>query len=476
MNAKQLAWKVARGASFALALSIAGATALADIIHSAPAGWLSYRSQDFDVNGDGTADFRMVLDVTSGPLPFSSITRITLAPLAGNELMAVLGTPAGTGFMMAALDPGTLISPSPDQGFLWYGTNTDHFGAVLVLSCTNLGCRGAFPFMVQWESYAGIRLIAADGVHYGWIRFWNLAEALGEVTDWAYETEADTPIRAGDLGQPMSVTVRTNGSIVFVTPNQPINYGPVGGLIHLALDGDGRTDYSLYFDIQRADIRPLRSNSLLVARSYDDFGPNTAVALLNGGYAVGPTAGSPQDPLQWFDRQLDIYGYAVLGAQVVFPLYPPNPALNAASPGCNTYVGLRFESGGTTHYGWMHVCPYPNSAAGQILSWAYDTRPNTHIMAGAGEDSDGDGVWDYLDQCPGTPPGAIVDANGCSIEQLCPCDGPWKNHGDYVRHVQAVVTRFVREGLITHAQAASILRQAAASDCGKPPRKPHDRH
>jgi len=112
---------------------------------------------------------------------------------------------------------------------------------------------------------------------------------------------------------------------------------------------------------------------------------------------------------------------------------------------------------------------------GWILDWAYDTRPNTPIIAGAGLDSDHDGVWDYLDQCPRHTPGAVVDSNGCSSDQLCPCDGPWKNHGDYVRHVHAVAARFVREGLITHAQAASILRQAAASDCGKPTRKPHNR-
>lgn len=33
-------------------------------------------------------------------------------------------------------------------------------------------------------------------------------------------------------------------------------------------------------------------------------------------------------------------------------------------------------------------------------------------------DSDGDGVPDYLDQCPGTPRGLKVDARGCEIEEL----------------------------------------------------------
>jgi OmpA-OmpF porin, OOP family len=30
-------------------------------------------------------------------------------------------------------------------------------------------------------------------------------------------------------------------------------------------------------------------------------------------------------------------------------------------------------------------------------------------------DSDGDGVPDHLDKCPGTPQGAVVDAEGCWI-------------------------------------------------------------
>nr|WP_236860756.1 hypothetical protein [Candidatus Reidiella endopervernicosa] len=31
-------------------------------------------------------------------------------------------------------------------------------------------------------------------------------------------------------------------------------------------------------------------------------------------------------------------------------------------------------------------------------------------------DSDGDGVYDYMDKCPGTPKGAKVDSDGCMFE------------------------------------------------------------
>src|SRR5450432_1167867 len=35
-------------------------------------------------------------------------------------------------------------------------------------------------------------------------------------------------------------------------------------------------------------------------------------------------------------------------------------------------------------------------------------------------DSDGDGVLDPNDQCPGTPPGSVVNKNGCADSQLTP--------------------------------------------------------
>jgi hypothetical protein len=86
-------------------------------------------------------------------------------------------------------------------------------------------------------------------------------------------------------------------------------------------------------------------------------------------------------------------------------------------------------------------------------------------------DEDGDGVPDSLDLCPGTPAGAIVDINGCSIEQLAPCSGPasggtWKNHGQYVSSVAQVVESFLAQGLLSEAQANAIVSEAAKSDCG----------
>jgi uncharacterized protein YraI len=86
-------------------------------------------------------------------------------------------------------------------------------------------------------------------------------------------------------------------------------------------------------------------------------------------------------------------------------------------------------------------------------------------------DADGDGVADSLDLCPGTPTGAIVDANGCSIDQIAPCSGPasggtWINHGQYVSTVAQAAEAFVEQRLISEAQAEEIVAQAAQSTCG----------
>jgi len=82
-------------------------------------------------------------------------------------------------------------------------------------------------------------------------------------------------------------------------------------------------------------------------------------------------------------------------------------------------------------------------------------------------DTDGDGIPDRVDECPDTPPGQVVNAQGCSLDQLSPCGGSWANHGDYVGSVLDHAWAFYRAGLITVSERQSVIREAAQSDCGK---------
>jgi len=89
-------------------------------------------------------------------------------------------------------------------------------------------------------------------------------------------------------------------------------------------------------------------------------------------------------------------------------------------------------------------------------------------------DVDGDGVGNASDECATTPIGAITDpAHGCSIAQLCPCEGrrgavmPWRNHGKYVSCVAHAADEFANAGLISQTAKNAAVSAAARSSCGQ---------
>jgi len=96
-------------------------------------------------------------------------------------------------------------------------------------------------------------------------------------------------------------------------------------------------------------------------------------------------------------------------------------------------------------------------------------------------DSDGDGILDAQDACPNTAPRAVVNASGCSIDQLVPCAGPasggvWRSRGHYLAARLRVIHQFQREGLLDPNQVKVLTRDAVHSDCGsKHPRRSKSR-
>jgi hypothetical protein len=172
------------------------------------------------------------------------------------------------------------------------------------------------------------------------------------------------------------------GTIVFVTPPQPINYaGGFGeGSYNLDLDGNGTTDLVLGFDLIKAYLTPQSGNSIIIIRTQTDVGPATDAAPLNGGDSISANPSSLDPVLAWYDPQLDTSGLALLGGQAVFD---GQLVYSGYWSGVDGFVGLRFLIGGETHYGWMEINNYSGVAAGQLLGWAYDTRPDMPILAGA---------------------------------------------------------------------------------------------
>lgn len=88
-------------------------------------------------------------------------------------------------------------------------------------------------------------------------------------------------------------------------------------------------------------------------------------------------------------------------------------------------------------------------------------------------DIDGDGVVNSNDLCAGTPLNSVVaPGNGCSVAQLCPCNGPrgttvpWQNHGKYVSCLTHATGDFVAAGLITQEEKDTTVSIAGQSMCG----------
>jgi hypothetical protein len=111
---------------------------------------------------------------------------------------------------------------------------------------------------------------------------------------------------------------------------------------------------------------------------------------------------------------------------------------------------------------WLRIAP-DILGSGSVLNAIFSLSGET--------DADNDGVGDSLDLCPDTPAGALVNAHGCSLEQLAPCSGPapgsrWKNHGQYVSAVAHAAEDLWAERLITEDEAEEIVSSAAQSVCG----------
>jgi hypothetical protein len=87
-------------------------------------------------------------------------------------------------------------------------------------------------------------------------------------------------------------------------------------------------------------------------------------------------------------------------------------------------------------------------------------------------DIDGDGVDNDADSCAATPSDEVSDFSGCTIAQLCPCDGPqgttssWKNHGKYVSCAAHAANDFRDAGLIFDSEHGDIVSAAGQSACG----------
>jgi hypothetical protein len=174
--------------------------------------------------------------------------------------------------------------------------------------------------------------------------------------------------------------------VIYVTPSQPLYYGPAPTSQNIDITGTGGTNFVLVCDgVGGVQLYPQRSNSMVVAPLPNggslDAG-YSLVAALNQGDVIGCNPSAIQSGDQWFNVATSPINYSEIGDEVTID---NQIATSSYFVGLATaYIGFELVQNGATNYGWMEVGnPYP-LVAGQIVEWAYATTPNTPIVAGAG--------------------------------------------------------------------------------------------
>ena len=153
---------------------------------------------DLDLDQDGTVDFSFRLGA------FISPTLVVGFPGGGGASAPFYVSALGTNSILlrrssqATILPfGALIGSAPPFDSTW--SNPDHSATVATYFISQYSPSGIYgPLAEVGVGYLAVRLYAADGVHYAWVRLRIAPEV--SVVDWAYEAQPNTPIRAGIIG------------------------------------------------------------------------------------------------------------------------------------------------------------------------------------------------------------------------------------------------------------------------------------
>jgi hypothetical protein len=145
---------------------------------------------NLDVNGDGITDFNFFLF----SLDHSTILQVGLV-VAGHEVRAAYKPSYEAG----ALPAGAFIGPG--EKFL---SHTSYGGIIMAVAFVYSVSSFGGPWAGAFNRYLGLKFMIHGEVHYGWAEMsvsnWDHVGGQAHLSGYAYETQANKPIHAGDMG------------------------------------------------------------------------------------------------------------------------------------------------------------------------------------------------------------------------------------------------------------------------------------
>lgn len=148
-----------------------------------------------------------------------------------------------------------------------------------------------------------------------------------------------------------------------------------GDFATLDLDGDGVVDFGFILDSSSASWTFIQAFGNLSALSYGN--PDNMMAGYSGAflpYASAIGAGDEIGPaLGFLSSTYNLAFIASLYSGVTYGQF---------GDGTDKYIGVKFDIGGTLHYGWIRVNCSVGPVSMTIKDWAYDDNADTPIIAG----------------------------------------------------------------------------------------------
>jgi hypothetical protein len=163
------------------------------------------------------------------------------------------------------------------------------------------------------------------------------------------------------------------GTIVHVVPSQPISYTDLfsQGSQDIDINGDGVPDFNLSsWNGMDVDLTPLNNNAIIAVPE-----PPGDLGALIYAFNQGAPISSSLDPVfVWWGANENGPPGIVSSSNI--------GDIGYFQGNTDAYAGIRLDVAGSLYYGWIHI---QNLTAnwGQISDWAFQTSPNTPILAGA---------------------------------------------------------------------------------------------